>query len=98
MGFARGGGGGWWWREGGRELKKGFSGWRRFGDVQRWPYVYDTVALATLYDESLDLDVRELYVDVDCDFSAEYGKGLVWEEDPYPALGVVGRGGTAEIR
>ena len=61
-----------------------------FGGVERWPYVYDTVALASLYDDSLDLDVRELYVDVDCDFSAEYGKGLVWEEDPYPGLGVVG--------
>lgn len=61
-----------------------------FGDVQRWPYVYDTVALASLYDGSLDLDVRSLYVDVNCDFSAEYGKGLVWEEDPYPGLGVVG--------
>lgn len=61
-----------------------------FGDVQRWPYVYDTVALASLYDGSLELDVRSLYVDVNCDFSAEYGKGLVWEEDPYPGLGVVG--------
>lgn len=61
-----------------------------FGDVERWPYVYDTVALATLYDDSLDVDVRQLYVDVNCDFSAEYGKGLVWEEDPYPGLGVVG--------
>lgn len=61
-----------------------------FGDVERWPYVYDTVALASLYDGSLDLDVRPLYVDVNCDFSAEYGKGLVWEEDPYPGLGVVG--------
>lgn len=61
-----------------------------FAGVERWPYVYDTVALASLYDESLDLDVRPLYVDVNCDFSAEYGKGLVWEEDPYPGLGVVG--------
>lgn len=61
-----------------------------FADVERWPYVYDTVALASLYDESLDLDVRPLYVDVNCDFSAEYGKGLVWEENPYPGLGVVG--------
>lgn len=61
-----------------------------FEDVQRWPYVYDTVALASLYDGSLDLDVRQLYVDVNCDFSAEYGKGLVWEEDPYPGFGVVG--------
>lgn len=61
-----------------------------FAGVERWPYVYDTVALASLYDGSLDLDVRPLYVDVNCDFSAEYGKGLVWEEDPYPGLGVVG--------
>lgn len=61
-----------------------------FAGVERWPYVYDTVALASLYDESLDLDVRPLYVDVNCDFSAEYGKGIVWEEDPYPGLGVVG--------
>lgn len=66
---------------------------RLFADVvERWPYVYDTVALATLYDGGggLDTDVRELYVDVDCGFGAEYGKGLVWEEDPYPGLGVVG--------
>ncbi|POS75073.1 hypothetical protein DHEL01_v206534 [Diaporthe helianthi] len=63
---------------------------RLFAGVERWPYVYDTVALATLYDDSLDLDVRELYVDVECGFGAEYGKGLVWEEDPYPGLGVVG--------
>ncbi|KKY39005.1 putative nucleoside hydrolase [Diaporthe ampelina] len=61
-----------------------------FGDVERWPYVYDTVALASLYDDSLDLDVRPLFVDVNCDFSAEYGKGIVWEEDPHPGLGVVG--------
>lgn len=61
-----------------------------FADVERWPYAYDTVALASLYDGSLDLDVRPLYVDVNCDFSAEYGKGLVWEEDPYPGLGIVG--------
>ncbi|KAG8157180.1 hypothetical protein KVR01_012888 [Diaporthe batatas] len=63
---------------------------RLFKGIERWPFVYDTVALASLFDDSLDLDVRELYVDVDCDFSAEYGKGLVWEEDPYPGLGVVG--------
>ncbi|KAJ0120571.1 nucleoside hydrolase [Diaporthe amygdali] len=62
---------------------------RLFEGIERWPYVYDTVALASLYDESFDTDVRELYVDVDCDFSAEYGKGLVWEEDPYPGLGVL---------
>lgn len=61
-----------------------------FGGVERWPYVYDTVALASLYDDSLDLDVRSLYVDVNCDFGDEYGKGVVWEEDPYPGLGVVG--------
>ncbi|KAL1858838.1 hypothetical protein Daus18300_009836 [Diaporthe australafricana] len=60
-----------------------------FEGIERWPYVYDTVALAVLYDPSLVLDERPLYFDVDCDFSAEYGKGLVWDEDPYPGLGVV---------
>lgn len=59
-----------------------------FKDVEHWPYVYDTVALASLYNSSLDLDVRELFVDVSCDFDAEYGKGLAWEEDPYPHIKV----------
>jgi inosine-uridine nucleoside N-ribohydrolase len=59
-----------------------------FKSVEHWPYVYNTVALASLYDPSLDLDVKKLYVDVSCDFDAEYGKGLVWEEDPYPGIGV----------
>ncbi|KAJ4288143.1 hypothetical protein N0V90_012160 [Kalmusia sp. IMI 367209] len=57
-----------------------------FRDIERWPYVYDTVALASLYNESLDLDVRQLYVDVSAEFNAEYGKGLVWETDPYPGI------------
>jgi inosine-uridine nucleoside N-ribohydrolase len=59
-----------------------------FKGIERWPYVYDTVALASLVDASLDTDVRELYVDVSCDFDADYGKGLVWSADPYPGLGV----------
>lgn len=59
-----------------------------FKTIERWPYVYDTVALASLFDPSLDVDVRKLYVDVSCDFDANYGKGLVWVEDPYPGMQV----------
>ena len=55
-----------------------------FRDIERWPYVYDTVALASLYDDTIDLDVRRLYVDVNTTFGKEYGKGLVWEQNPYP--------------
>lgn len=56
-------------------------------DSERWSFVYDTLALVSLYDPSLDLDVRELYVDVSCDeTSAEYGKGIVWDGDPYPGI------------
>jgi inosine-uridine nucleoside N-ribohydrolase len=59
-----------------------------FENIERWGYVYDTVALASLVEPSLDLDVRDLYVDVSCDFNAEYGKGIAWAEDPYPGLNV----------
>ncbi|KAK6064630.1 Uridine nucleosidase [Seiridium cupressi] len=59
-----------------------------FAGIERWSYVYDTVALASLYDPSLDVEVQDLYVDVSCDFDALYGKSLVWEEDPYPGLSI----------
>ncbi|KAF1939489.1 inosine/uridine-preferring nucleoside hydrolase [Clathrospora elynae] len=59
-----------------------------FKDIERWGFVYDTVALASLVEPSLDLDVRELYVDLTCDFTADYGKGVAWIEDPYPGIGV----------
>jgi purine nucleosidase len=59
-----------------------------FADIERWGYVYDTVALASLLDPTLDLDVRDLYVDVSCDFNAQYGKSIVWTEDPYPGINV----------
>lgn len=53
-------------------------------DSERWSFVYDTVALASLYEPALDLDVRELYVDVNCDeTSPEYGQGIVWNEGSY---------------
>jgi inosine-uridine nucleoside N-ribohydrolase len=59
-----------------------------FANIERWPYVYDAVALASLVNPDLDVDVRDLYVDVSCDFNAHYGKGLTFEEDPYPGLNV----------
>jgi inosine-uridine nucleoside N-ribohydrolase len=59
-----------------------------FGDIERFRYIYDTVALASLVMPSLDLEVRDLHVDVSCDFNAQYGKGIVSVEDPYPGLNV----------
>ncbi|KAH7071340.1 inosine/uridine-preferring nucleoside hydrolase [Paraphoma chrysanthemicola] len=59
-----------------------------YENIERWPYVYDTVALASIVDPSLDLDVRELYVDVSCDFNAQYGRGIVSVEDPYLGLNI----------
>lgn len=57
--------------------------------MRRWPYAYDAIALASLVDPSLNRDVRQLYVDIDCDAGGEsYGKGLVWTEDPYPGTGL----------
>ncbi|KAK8862817.1 nucleoside hydrolase [Apiospora arundinis] len=55
---------------------------------ERWHYAYDAVALASLVDPTLRRDVRELYVDVSCEFDETYGKGLVWTEDPYPGTGL----------
>jgi inosine-uridine nucleoside N-ribohydrolase len=59
-----------------------------FANIERWPYVYDTVALASLVNPDLDLDVQNLYVDVSCDFNAQYGKGVVSVEESYPGLRV----------
>jgi inosine-uridine nucleoside N-ribohydrolase len=59
---------------------------RLFGDIERFRYIYDTIALASLVVPSLDLDVRDIYVDVSCDFNAQYGKGIVSVENPYPGL------------
>lgn len=60
-----------------------------FADIEQWSYVYDTVALASLYDSSLEAEVKDLYVDVNCDFDANYGKSLVWEQNSYPGLPVL---------
>ncbi|KAK7910713.1 inosine-uridine preferring nucleoside hydrolase [Apiospora marii] len=57
--------------------------------MRRWPYAYDAIALASLVDPRLNRNVRELYVDIDCDSDGEsYGKGLVWTEDPYAGTGL----------
>jgi inosine-uridine nucleoside N-ribohydrolase len=59
-----------------------------FGDIKRRKYVYDTVALSSLADSSLDMDVPKLYVEVSCDFDTQYGRGIASVEDPYPGLNV----------
>lgn len=51
-------------------------------------FIYDTVALASLYDPSLDVDTRVLYVDINTTFDQNYGKSIVWSSDPYPSIHV----------
>jgi inosine-uridine nucleoside N-ribohydrolase len=51
-------------------------------------FIYDTVAMASLYDPSLDVDTRELYVDINTTFDQNYGKSVVWNSDPYPSIHV----------
>jgi inosine-uridine nucleoside N-ribohydrolase len=62
-----------------------------FKDIERWAYVYDTVALISLVNPGLDLDLREIYVDVSCDFNTQYGRGIVSVEDSYPGLDIATR-------
>lgn len=45
-------------------------------------FVFDTLALAYLVDPSPATDVRTLYVDVNTNFDAEYGKALVYPGNP----------------
>jgi inosine-uridine nucleoside N-ribohydrolase len=51
-------------------------------------YIYDTVALASLYDPSLDVDTQQLYVDINTNFDRNYGKSISWTSNPYPSINV----------
>lgn len=51
-------------------------------------YIYDTIAMASLYDPSLDVDTRDLYVDINTTFDRSYGKSIVWNANPYPSINV----------
>lgn len=62
-----------------------------FAGIEQWSYAYDTVALASLYEPSLELEVQDLYLDTSCDFNANYGKALVWSQDPYVGVPVLSK-------
>lgn len=66
----------------------GASDTELFSNIERWPYVYDTVDLASLSNNSLDLDIKKLYVDINTDFDAQYEKVLSWQEDSYHGISV----------
>ncbi|MBW0000571.1 MAG: nucleoside hydrolase [Verrucomicrobia bacterium] len=51
-------------------------------------YIYDTIALASLYDPSLDIKTATLYVDINTNFDQNYGKSIVWSSNPYPSIRV----------
>jgi inosine-uridine nucleoside N-ribohydrolase len=56
---------------------------RRFSeDPAAISYIYDTLALAYLIDPSYASDVKEMWVDVDCNWGPSYGRTLGYEEEP----------------
>ena len=44
-------------------------------------YIYDTLALAYLVDPTYATDVKEMWVDVDCNWGPSYGRTLGYEEE-----------------
>jgi purine nucleosidase len=52
-------------------------------------FIFDTTALAFLVEPSLATDVRLLWVDVNTNFDANYGKSRVYASDPYPTIGLL---------
>ena len=49
-------------------------------------YIWDTTALAYLVDPSFATATRDLWVDMNTTFDANYGKSLVYDSNPYPAI------------
>jgi inosine-uridine nucleoside N-ribohydrolase len=52
-------------------------------------YIWDTTALAYLVDPTFATSTRDLWVDVDTNFDADYGKSIVYEANPLPAIPVL---------
>lgn len=46
-------------------------------------FIYDTVAFASFYDPSLDIDTQDLYVDMPTPFDSTYGKSKYYIANPY---------------
>jgi inosine-uridine nucleoside N-ribohydrolase len=52
-------------------------------------FIYDTVAFASFYDPSLDIDTRDLYVDMNTTFDQNYGKSIVSTSNPHPSINLL---------
>jgi inosine-uridine nucleoside N-ribohydrolase len=52
-------------------------------------FIYDTVAFASFYDPSLDIDTQDLYVDMHMTFDSTYGMSKVYTSNPYPSIPVL---------
>jgi purine nucleosidase len=52
-------------------------------------FIYDTVAFASFYDPSLDVDTQDLYVDMNTTFDTNYGKSIVSTSNPYPSINLL---------
>ena len=52
-------------------------------------YIWDTTALAYLVDPTFATATRDLWVDMSTTFDANYGKSIVHETNPYPAIPVL---------
>ena len=52
-------------------------------------FIYDTVAFASFYDPSLDIDKQVLYVDMPTTFDSTYGMSKVYPSNPYPSIPVL---------
>jgi inosine-uridine nucleoside N-ribohydrolase len=59
--------------------------------VQPGGFIYDTVAFASFYDPSLDVDTQDLYVDMSTTFDQNYGKSTVSTSNPYPSINVLSK-------
>jgi inosine-uridine nucleoside N-ribohydrolase len=57
--------------------------------VRAGGFIYDTVAFASFYDPSLDVDTQDLYVDMPTTFDRNYGKSAVFTSNPYPSINVL---------
>jgi inosine-uridine nucleoside N-ribohydrolase len=49
-------------------------------------FIWDTTALAYLVDPTFATATRDLWVDIDTTFDANYGKSLVYESNPKPSI------------
>jgi inosine-uridine nucleoside N-ribohydrolase len=52
-------------------------------------FIFDTIALASFFDPSLDVDVQDWYVDMGTTFDKDYGKSTVSMTNLYPTLNIL---------